>query len=248
MSTPSQETQIQPEAQKANDVESNLVKQRKHYERQLEQERMARQQAEERIAALEKSNKPQQDEDDDDDSEPYIDKKRLQKTLNRVIPKVQAEAKQDVRQEVQRALSEERRANWMKNNSDFQEVMSHAQAFAEKYPEEAETILEMPEGFERQKLVYHAIKRQSLHKKEEPKPSIQDKVDANRRSPYYQPSGMGAAPYAAAGDYSPAGQKNAYAKMQELKSKLRIWQLKLLFVTSKLMRVHVASVTLPSLV
>lgn len=222
MSTPSQETQIQNDAQKANDVESNLVKQRKHYERQLEQERMARQQAEDRVAALEKSNKPQQDEDDDDDAEPYIDKKRLQKTLNRVIPKVQAEAKQDVRQEVQRALTEERRANWVRNNPDFQEIMSHAQAFAEKYPEEAETILEMPEGFDRQKLVYHAIKRQSLHKKPEPQPSIQDKVDANRRSPYYQPSSMGAAPYAASGDFSQAGQKNAYAKMQELKSKLRL--------------------------
>lgn len=221
MTLPSQETQILTETQKNNDAESNLAKQRKHYERQLEQERLARQQAEERIAALEKSNKPQ-DEDEDDDSEPYIDKKRLQRTLNKVIPKVQAEAKQDVRQEVQRALAEERRHNWLKNNSDFNEIMSHAQTFAERNPEEAETILEMPEGFERQKLVYHAIKRQQLHKKPEPQPSVQDKVDANRRSPYYQPSGQGSAPYASAGDFSDSGQKNAYAKMQELKKNLRI--------------------------
>jgi|SRR5579863_2691237 len=222
MTVPSQETQAQTEAVKTNDIETNLAKQRKHYERQLEQERAARQQAEERIAALEKSNKPPSNEDDDDDSEPYIDKKRLQKTLNRVIPQVKAEAKDDVRQEVQRALTEERRVNWVKSNPDFQEVMSHAQVFADKYPEEAETILNMPEGFERQKLVYLAIKRQSLHKKPEPEPSIQAKIDANRKSPYYQPSGVGTSPYAAAGDFSPAGQKNAYAKMQELKNKLRI--------------------------
>ena len=222
MSVTPQETQASPETAKANDKEYNFAQMRK----QIDQERLARQQAEQRVAELEKmsqlSQKSSHDDDDDDDSEPYVDKKRLQRTLNKVIPKVQAEAKQDVQREVQRALYEERRNNWLKSNTDFQEIMSHAQTFAEKNPEEAETILEMPEGFERQKLVYHAIKRQGLHKKEDPKSSIQDKVDANRRSPYYQPSNVGTAPYAAAGDYSPAGQKNAYAKMQELKSKLRI--------------------------
>ena len=50
----------------------------------------------------------------------------------------------------------------------------------------------------------------------------QEKIDANRKSPYYQPSGVGAAPYASAGDFSDSGQKSAYAKMQELKSRLRI--------------------------
>ena len=54
-------------------------------------------------------------------------------------------------------------------------------------------------------------------------PSIQDKIDANRRSPFYQPSGIGSAPYAGPdGDFSAAGQKTAYDKMQELKSRLRI--------------------------
>jgi hypothetical protein len=80
----------------------------------------------------------------------------------------------------------------------------------------------MPEGFERQKLVYKNIKALGLHKPEEKAPSIQDKVDANRRSPYYQPSGVGSAPYAPVGDFSANGQKAAYEKMQELKSKLRI--------------------------
>jgi hypothetical protein len=80
----------------------------------------------------------------------------------------------------------------------------------------------MPDGFDRQRLVYEAIKNTGVAKKEEPVQSIQQKVDANRRSPYYSPSGVGAAPYAAAGDYSPAGQKNAYAKLQELKGRLRL--------------------------
>jgi len=208
------------------DLETNFARQRRHYEKQLEQERNARLAAEERAAQLQNSmgsrSNPKDEVDDDDDSEPYIDKKRLKRTLDRVIPGVREEAKNDVRQEVQRAIVQERRNAWMKTNSDFQEVMSHAQTFAERFPEEAETILELPEGFERQKLVYHAIKRQQLHKKPEPQQSIQQKIDANRKSPYYQPSGVGSAPYSSGGDYSPSGQKNAYEKMQELKQRLRI--------------------------
>jgi len=61
-----------------------------------------------------------------------------------------------------------------------------------------------------------------LHQPEQKQASIQEKVDANRRSPYYQPTGVGSAPYGNTGDFSPAGQKNAYAKMQDLKNRLRI--------------------------
>ncbi len=52
--------------------------------------------------------------------------------------------------------------------------------------------------------------------------SIQEKIDANKRSPYYNPSSVGSSPYAVTGDFSANGQKQAYAKLQELKSKLRI--------------------------
>ena len=89
-------------------------------------------------------------------------------------------------------------------------------------PELAESILEMPEGFERQKLVYKNIKALGLHKPAEKQASIQDKIDANRRSPYYQPTGVSAGPYAGTGDFSKSGQKNAYDKMQQLKAQLRI--------------------------
>ena len=68
---------------------------------------------------------------------------------------------------------------WLKNNPDFYEVMNHAQAFADKDPELAESILEMPEGFERQKLVYKNIKALGIHKPAEQKPNIQDKIDSS---------------------------------------------------------------------
>ena len=102
--------------------------------------------------------------------------------------------------------------------------MKHAQKLVDKDPELAETILEMPDTFERQKLVYKSIKSLGLHKPEESKESIQSKIDANRRTPYYQPSGVASAPYASQGDFSPAGQKNAYDKLKELKNRLRLGQ------------------------
>jgi len=80
----------------------------------------------------------------------------------------------------------------------------------------------MPEGFERQKLVYKNIKALGLHKAPEKQSTVQDKIDANRKSPYYQPTGVGSAPYSQVGDFSDNGHKLAYEKMQALKKQLRI--------------------------
>lgn len=219
--------EIQQDQNKApNDKEINFAKIRK----QLEEERQARQQAEsDKVQLMEQINRlaSQKSVEDDDISsdEPYVDHKNLEKKLARFGQKAKQETQNEIKNEVQKALSEERKTNWLKNNPDFYEVMGHAQTFAEKDPELAETILQMPDTFERQKLVYKNIKALKMHVKEDPKSNIQDKVDQNRRSPYYQPSGVGSAPYGVVNggkDYSPAEGKNAYAKMQELKSKLRI--------------------------
>ena len=81
----------------------------------------------------------------------------------------------------------------------------------------------MPDTFERQKLVYKNIKALKLNQEPSAKPSVQEKIDSNRRSPFYQPSGTATAPYSGGGgDHSPQGQKTAYAKMMELKSRLRL--------------------------
>jgi len=101
--------------------------------------------------------------------------------------------------------------------------MQHVEKFAQMDPELADTILEMPDTFERQKLVYKNIKALGVHKPKVVEASIQAKVDANRKSPYYQPTGVSPAPYNnSAGDFSPSGQKNAYDQMQKLKAQLRI--------------------------
>lgn len=215
MTAPTQENQAQD--QKISDKELNFRNLEARYQKELEKERAARMEAERMVQERQHSPK-----DEDDDSEPYVDHKKLNKTLAKFGEQSQKQTQNDIQKAVQTALHEERKQNWLKTNSDFYDVLQHAEKLAMKDPELAETILQMPEGFERQKLVYKTIKSQGLHMPDQKKPSIQDKIDANRRSPYYQPSGVGTAPYSTSGDFSASGQKQAYDKMQELKKTLRL--------------------------
>lgn len=222
MTAPTAQNQVQnTEANKPTDKELNFRALEQRYERQLQAEREARMEAERKAEEARRS-KLDVDTDDDSDTEPYVDHKKLQKTLKRFGEASQATTQTEIQKAVQTALAEERKQNWIKNNGDFFEVMQNAEKFAQHDPELAETILQMPEGFERQKLVYINIKALGLHKDKPKEPSIQEKIDANKRSPYYQPSGVAAAPYTSQGDFSPQGQKQAYAKLQQLKSRLRI--------------------------
>jgi hypothetical protein len=206
---------------KPSDKELNFRALEAKYQRQLEVERGARLEAE-RVAKEMASKKTVEDEDEESEDEPYIDRKRLKKEQAKFGQRIKQETQGEIQKAVQTALADERRQNWLKNNPDFYEVMKHADKFHQKDPELAETILEMPESFERQKLVYKNIKALGIHKPEVVSPPIQERVDANRRSPYYQPSGVGSAPYSMQGDFSPAGQKQAYQKMKELKARLGV--------------------------
>ena len=203
---------------KPNDKEMNFRMLEAKYEKQLAQERAARIEAEKIAQSHQNSHK----DDDEDDGEPYVDKRKLNKTLAKFGQQAKQETQSEIQKAVNLALHDERKQNWMKNNPDFYDVMQHAEKFAQINPDLADSILQMPEGFERQQLVYKNIKALGIHKPQPKESSIQEKVDANKRSPYYMPSGVGSAPYASQGDFSTSGQKNAYEKMQELKNRLRI--------------------------
>lgn len=227
----STEAQSNPTQEAKNDtIESNLSKQRKMYERQLEQERIARQQAEEKAASLERAAQERSrgnssdDDDDKEDDEPYVDRRKLNKELHKFQSKIEQTIDQKAEAKAAQMIEVERKHSYLRENSDFDQIMNPdtIEKFAAKHPRLAENILRMPDGFERQKLVYENIKALGIDKPEQKSSAIQDKIDANRRSPFYQPTGVGAAPYAAAGDFSPAGQKSAYEKMKELKERLRI--------------------------
>ncbi len=220
MTVPSQENQVQNQ-DKPNDKEFNFRAMEAKHQRELQQERNARLQAE-RIAQEAISKKQQVNDDDDDDSETYIDKKRLNKQLNKFGQSTQSEIQKAMEQAKFAAKEELKQEMWLENNPDFHDVLQHAEKFAQKSPELAKSILKMPDNFERQKLVYQNIKELGVHKPEVKQSSVQEKIDANRRSPYYQPSGVGASPYSSQSDFSAAGQKQAYDKMQEFKNKWRI--------------------------
>jgi hypothetical protein len=212
-----------PSEQVVKDKEYNFAQIRK----QLEAEREARLQAEARAAQAEKTAQERnvsKDDDDDRDDEPYVDHKRLQKKLANFEKNIEQKIEQKAEQKARMLIEEERKTSYMKDNNDFDKVMSPEviQKFAERHPRLAENILRMPDGFDRQKLVYENIKALGLDKPEAKAPSIQDKINANMKSPYYQPSGVGSAPYNSAGDFSDAGQKNAYQKMKDLQKTLRL--------------------------
>lgn len=163
-----------------------------------------------------------QPEVEEDDSEPYVDHKKLNRTLAKQSQNTQSEIAKAMENVKYQAKEELKQEMWLENNPDFLSILKHAELFAARNPKMAETILKMPEGFERQKLVYQSIKALGIDQPEVKPPSIQDKIDANRRVPYYQPTGVGAAPYSTQSDFSGAGQKQAYEKMQELKGRLRL--------------------------
>ncbi len=210
-----------------SDKELNFRKQEEMFNRKLEQERLARQQLEDQLQQLKRvSDQKTSSNDDDDDfpsDEPYVDHRRLQKAQSKMEKKIVSETDQRIQAAVQAALADERKNQWLRANPDFPEIMNHAQTLADTDPELAETILSMPEGFERQKLVYKTIKAAGLHKPKEVKPSMQDQINQNRRNMFYAPSGMSNPPFENKGDFSNEGQKNAYQKMKEAQKRVGVF-------------------------
>lgn len=206
----------QIEEKKQSDKEHNFRQMEQKYQRELAQERARNQEMERQL-----QEKAKVVVDDDEDDEPYVAPKKLEKKLAKFEEKTSKKTSEEIKQAVSMALQEERNNNWLNSNSDFDEIMSeqNVQKFIQNHKSLADSIARMPPGFEREKLVYANIKELGVHKPPMKQASIQDKIDANRQSPYYQPSGMGTAPYSNSSDFSDTGKKQAYEKMQKLKSK-----------------------------
>lgn len=218
-----QENQGQPQVQeqKSNDKEYNFRQLEAKYRKELEVERSKREEAEK--LAREANERKNQEQDEYDPNEPYVDHKRLDKKLSSFERRLEEKIDKKAEEKARILIEQQKRESWIRNNPDFYDVLQHADKFAQQESDLADSILEMPESFERQKLVYKNIKALGLHKPKQPETSIQQKVDANRRSPYYQPSQVASAPYNTGnGDFSPSGQKSAYDKMKELQARLRI--------------------------
>ncbi len=208
---------------KPNDKEYNFrqIEKKLQEEKEARAREMARREELERQIQKLQSQQQQPSTDDDDSSEPYVDHKRLNKTLSKFGQNTQSEIQKAMEMAKVKAKEELKQEMFLENNPDFYDVLQqHADKLHASAPKLAESILMMPENFERQKLVYHNIKSLGLDKPSAKQPSVQEKIDANRKSPYYQPTNVGAAPYSSGGDFSEAGQKNSYAKLQELKRRI----------------------------
>ncbi len=222
MTAPTVQNQEQKEPQKTSDKEFNFRQLEARYEKQFQEERAARLEAE-RIASEYRSLKSKADEEEEEDSEPYVDHKNLNKKLNKHEQKVKKETQSDIQKAIYQTKEEVKRELWLEQHSDFYDTLNkYADKFAERSPKLARSILALPDSFERQQLVYENIKELGIDRPEVKEPSVQEKIDANKRSPYYQPTSVGSAPYSAQSDFSKSGQKTAYEKMQELKNRVRI--------------------------
>lgn len=207
---------------KANDKELNFRAMEAKHRREIEQEKQARMELERKLQEIE--TRKQQHVEEDEEDEPYVGHKKLEKKLSSFERKLDEKIDKKAEEKARILLQNKEENEWLENNKDFDSVLSeeNLMKLVNKAPGLAQSIKRMPDGFEKQKLVYNTIKSMEIDKPTQKQPSIQEKIDANRRSPYYQPSGMGSAPYASDGDFSAAGQKNAYNKMKELQSRLRI--------------------------
>ncbi len=206
---------------KPNDKEYNFRAQEAKYERILANEKAERERLQREIEEIKRAKT--QPEEEDDDSEPYVDKKRLEKTLKRFGQSTQSEIQNSKNEAINTAKEQLREEMWLESHPDFyQTLQTNAEKFMERAPQLAEAILKMPDNFERKKLVYHNIKSMGIDKAEQKQQSMQEKIDSNRKNLYYQPSGVANTPYAAASDFSDSGKKNAYEQMQKLKANLRL--------------------------
>lgn len=190
--------------------------------KQLEKEQAARMEAEERASRLERAT---QTRDDDSDDEPYVDHKKLEKKLSNFQAKLEQDFEKKAEMKAREILTKERQEEFLHRNPNFEEVLSNTQILDRFYKEHkdlADSILKMPESFERQKLVYQNIKALHLDMPRVAEPSVHEKMEKNRKSPYYIPSGPGSSPYASVADYSPTGQQQSYQKMKELQKNMRL--------------------------
>lgn len=212
---------VQTQTNQVSDKEYNFKALRDKHNQELGFERAKREELEKKLNEL-SQHQNQVQEIEEEDPEPYVDHKRLEKKLAKFGQSNQSQIQKAMEQAKVQAKEELKQEMFLDNNPDFYNVLELADKFAERSPKLAENILRMPAGFDRQKLVYQTIKELGLHKDQVKEQTIQEKVDAARRSPYYQPSSVGAAPYQSVGNYSPDGQKQAYDKMKELQSRLRL--------------------------
>lgn len=205
--------ETQPVEPKVSDKELNFRKQEQYFQNILKEKQALLEQKEQELARLQQAREPEEEED----SDAYIDKRKLDKNLSKFGEKQRKEIQTDIQKAITEAVESDRQERWLKQNPDFYDVINkHAEDFAAQDQEFADTILKMPKGFEREKLVYKSIKAMGIDRPKASPASIQDEINRKQHGAYYRPTSASTAPYSAPGDFSLDGQKAAFDKIQKL--------------------------------
>ena len=192
---------------KEDDKERNFEQLRKKLEMSERGKAQAEAKAAEYERAIQEAQKKKirdpEPNDEDPYDEPYVDERRLNKKLEKFEERFSKKVDEVANQRAREMVEQERNSQFLRSNPDFNQILSPEviEKFATKHPEIAEPMLEMPEGFARQKLLYQNIKALGIHKPAVAPPSIQETIDKNRRGAFYQPTGVGTAPYAGGGGF-----------------------------------------------
>lgn len=155
-----------------------------------------------------------------DEVEDYVDPARLKAKLSIERTALERKAKEIAKntyQEIKKEEEEKEKKNYIarlkRDYPDYESVMNESTLMTLEQidPIFLETVLSIPDDYERRAKTYKKIK--SLPKPEE-KVSIQDKVAENQQNPYYMPSGSGN-PSAVEFDIrSKSARESAYAKLK----------------------------------
>lgn len=202
--------------------EINFRKQEQQFQRRLDEAERRREDAEKQVKEL--LNRQQEPEDEEQSDEPYIDHKKLNKTLKKFGQQSKTEIQNDIKQAVAQAKEEARQELFLEQNPDFFDYLeNNVEKFANSHIQLAKSLHKMPDTFERKVLVYETMKKLGVDKPVIKESTIQQKIDQNQRGNFYQPTNIGSPGYmSSGGDFSPTGQKGAYDKMKELQARLKI--------------------------
>lgn len=225
------EQNVQAEVARQNDKELNFARLRQEKERALaaaehamaEKERL---QAEiDRIKAQSsKMRAPEFEEEDEVDDEPYINRKGLKRVLSKLDQSIESRIDERIAAATKKALEEERQRNFVfqlkSEYRDFNDVVTAEtlEKLQATNPRMAAIIERMPDGYEKGQMVYETIKTMKLHQK--PETNVKERVEKNQQNPYYIPS-TAAGVVSSTGDFSEAGRKASYEKIQQLSKQRR---------------------------
>lgn len=187
-------------------------------------------QLKQRLAQLEDNMKkaiPKKDEEDSD--EPYVDHNKLRREMGKFAETMDSTIDKKASEKARAMIEEEKKNDYLQRNKDFYEVLreDEIKKFVDEHPNLAAPLSKLPDTFERQQLVYEAIKtlkdvKPAQSTPTQPKSILAQAFESRKASMAYTPGGSSGGPFQSMGDFSPGGQKQAYERFKSLQKSVSL--------------------------